>query len=116
MDPAKIRAVFKHYRYPRSFHEPVPIDPATMYHGRHGLAVHYQRAQTGWRPSERGGYTFCYLYNGNGELVAKGRSDCSPKDNFCYASGRSLALRRALGRVAGLDDLVFRQLGVPHIV
>jgi len=39
--------------------------------------------------------TICVLEN-NGEILSHGQASCSPKDNFCRATGRKLSLARAL--------------------
>lgn len=77
---------FEHYRFPS---DGVESEPEEFYVGRHGKAFRYYRGMSKWIPSERGGYTICQLGCG------AGLAECSPRDNFCYRTGRRIALGRA---------------------
>ena len=88
----KLRFVYKHYRMPNGC---IAYNANTRYIGRHGRALHYRRGGTSWSPLERGGYTLCYIYDQNGSLVSSAVAECSPKDNFCYRTGRAIAKIRA---------------------
>ena len=52
----------------------------------------------GFPPRARGGKTICYLYKdcGNEGPVGASAAVCSMSDNFCYRTGRDIALGRAL--------------------
>lgn len=41
-------------------------------------------------------HTLCTLRDENGEIVNVGRAFLNPQDNFCKATGRRLALKRAI--------------------
>jgi len=96
-----LRPVWKHFRFPK-YSVPCagPDGYENIYSGRHGVAHHYQRSESDWVPSERGGYSFCYLYDVDGEVVATGHADCSHKDHFCYQKGCKISLSRALFRLS----------------
>ena len=40
-------------------------------------------------------YTICEIKRGE-KIVATGATECHPKDNFCYDTGRKISLARAL--------------------
>jgi hypothetical protein len=106
MSERACRFVYKHYRFYRRFYArrraPAPMGDdsyeGTTFWGRHGLAHHYQRGISLWSPTERGGYTFCFVYEGDdaSEPIAVGLAECSPKDAFCYRLGREISRGRAL--------------------
>lgn len=113
METDKLRIVYKHFRFLGT--GGVNARETESYVGLHGRAYHYQRGVTkNWRPSERGGYTHCYIKLGD-DLVWWGIAQCSKKDHFSYAAGRSLALRRALGSWLSLPEEVWGQLGVREV-
>jgi len=99
-----LKFVYKHYRMPKAPLLTV-VDPSltvddtpnpTSWWGRHGCACHYQRGETAWTPSEHGGYTQCFVYDGERNLKATGIAECSPLDSFCYRIGRAISRGRAL--------------------
>lgn len=50
----------------------------------------------GWRPAAKGGMTTCALLDEGDMSRALAYALCNPEDNFCRATSRTLALRRAL--------------------
>lgn len=97
------RFAYQHFRFPSVRQGTSVLNTgyrrAEQYSGRHGTACRYKRGISKWLPSERGGYTFCYVYDDSdkgGELLTTGRADCSPLDAFCYRIGRRIARGRAL--------------------
>lgn len=66
-----------------------------------GKFLRYHRGRSSWKPTERGGATFCFVYDENGEICAHGLAECSVKDAFCYRLGREIARGRALKMLAG---------------
>ena len=94
METAHLRYVYKHFRF--LGHGGVNLKETEHYAGHHGRAYHWRRGTPGWQPSVRGGYTFCYVYDETGGVVATGRADCSKLDHFCYHLGREIARGRAL--------------------
>lgn len=46
--------------------------------------------------SPRGGETICFILNQENVVVANGTAKCSPEDNYNKATGRNIALGRAL--------------------
>ena len=93
-----MRFVYKHFRF-GWIADNLTVDPCLELHrGRHGVAGHYQRSVSKWTPREKGGYTICYVYSGvvEKQLLAIGTAECSPKDNFCYRTGREIARGKAL--------------------
>lgn len=88
-------AVYKHFRFLGN--GGVSLKDTEHHVGRHGRAYHFQRGRTKtWQPSERGGYTLCFIYNDEGEVVATGVAECSKLDHFCYRLGREISRGRAL--------------------
>ena len=97
-----LRPQYNHFRCAESLEE--------LYTGRpqRSECFPYSRA-TGWyglgefkemwnkfiQPSAKGGATTCQLINGDGIVLAAGLSLCSHEDNFCYETGRLIALGRA---------------------
>lgn len=73
-----------------------------------GLA-HYSPGKSDWKPGPRGGATRCYLWiasdSGRLACVAKGYSECSQEDSFVYATGRAIALQRAIASLKGWKSM-----------
>lgn len=87
-----LKFVYKHFRFVKSCFIPNTED---QWRGRHGFASHYQRGESDWTPRERGGYTLCFVYNSDGEMVSSGIAECSPLDAFNYRIGRTISRIRA---------------------
>ena len=108
--------VYKHYRRPptisqaREMREPWIPNEVETFCGRHGLAYHYQPGNGNGEPSPRGGYTFCYVYDQDKNLVSMGLAECSPKDSFNYKIGRDISRGRALKTLREIDEVL---AGVP---
>lgn len=95
METNHLHYVYKHFRFLGN--GAVNLHETEHHTGRHGRAYHWQRGtQQPWQPSGRGGYTICYVYNPDGELVSTGMAHCSKQDHFCYRLGRDIARGRAL--------------------
>ena len=69
----------------------------------------YHPGKSAWTPGARGGATHCYLWardDGGGLVcVARGTSECSPEDQFVYATGRAIALQRAIANLKGWKSM-----------
>lgn len=74
-----MRVVYRHYR----------MCEAT------GRMSRYRRGRTKGVPAVCGGMTHCVIRGDDGSVVSVGISLCSPRDNFCYATGRKIARERA---------------------
>lgn len=59
------------------------------------IPCRYTRGQTKWQPTCMGGLTECHLVLEN-EIEIVGIAECSLKDNFVYALGRTIAYGRAM--------------------
>ena len=82
-----MQVVFKHFRVPRGENELMPwFKPFTNKHG--------QVIRPDYEPSEKGGLTICILKDGD-HVHSWGLAECSKKDTFCYAIGRSISQGRA---------------------
>ena len=55
--------------------------------------------------------TICLLING--DITCIGRADCSPKDNPCKKTGRSIAYERAIGAFMANKDIAHNRNGDP---
>jgi hypothetical protein len=53
-----------------------------------------------WQPSEKGGYTICFLDTENGQTFT-GISNCSLRENYNKKVGRNIALGRAMKQMNG---------------
>lgn len=104
---------FKHYRFPKwewqlVIAKVVQIAYAVygygdIYKGRHGEALRYFRGISEWEPAECGGYTLCGVFDADGQPLAAGLAECSPRDNFCYRLGRVIAAGKALKVLEEID-------------
>ena len=64
----------------------------------------YRRGVTEWDPSEKGGYTACYISDGV-QLVATDVSVCHPElDSFNYSRGSGIARGRAFAKLGLMAD------------
>lgn len=101
----KLRPVFKHYRT-LPWKEPDPDITRSSVEGEYyqdEYIAHYpaDKDQRWFKPEPRGGKTVCYLYVVGGSAIAGvGAAYCSMKDQFCYATGRKIALDRAIHDLA----------------
>ena len=90
------KIVFQHYRVPdwvtTKRNAPKP-----------DWLFHYRKGQDRWRPNTRGGKTTCTLIINGKSYYGEGL--CSMADNFNYAEGRKLALKRALLITGYLKEL-----------
>jgi hypothetical protein len=59
----------------------------------------YNRKEPNFVPQTKGGKTVVVISKDNGEFLATGVSYCSMIDNFCYAKGRDLAMKKATARL-----------------
>lgn len=55
--------------------------------------IHYRSFGADGRPTSRGGHTVAYYKEPDG-LIRAADAHCSRKDNFCYATGRMVAVQR----------------------
>lgn len=55
--------------------------------------IHYRRFDDNGRPMSRGGHTVAYYIEDDG-LIRAADAHCSKKDNFCYRTGRMVAVQR----------------------
>ena len=83
----KPKVVFVHYRV-------VDQGRAMARRGRPRHDLMFERHELG-RVSPRGGKTVCKIDFGGGSY-AVGEAVCSMSDNFCYRTGRTLAMARAI--------------------
>jgi len=99
------RFFYRHYRFPRhSMLWPNTGNCVTpSFTGRHGVAYRYMRGVTAWQPKNNGGYTVCDLCNEDGDVLVVRIAECSPKDQFCYRTGRDIARGRALKALAEFE-------------
>ena len=60
-----------------------------------GQLTAHQLREYGFRPAAKGGTTLCEIEFADGN-VARTFARCSPRDNYCKATGRMIAIGRAL--------------------
>jgi len=54
----------------------------------------YRRGRTSWQPAPKGGETIVRLYHNGKPYI--GFAACNKSDNFCYKTGRLVAMWRAI--------------------
>lgn len=95
-DKEGIRFLYYHYRFTDAS---LPMDtdgPPTTHTGRHGKAYRFRRKMSKWQPRACGGYTLCAIVDADGEQLGGGWAECSPRDQFCYRTGREISRERAI--------------------
>jgi hypothetical protein len=111
-----IRSRYTHWRAPEAYREVNQGKPKLgdvyLYSRSNGW---YDKAlriidRAAWkkhvRPAARGGATICQIVDSYGHTVAVGLALCSFSDNFCYETGRTLALGRALRQLGSfIEDI-----------
>lgn len=55
----------------------------------------YHRGQNMWEPEAKGGMTVCSIRDSETGFVYLGAAICSREDDFCYRTGREIAMGRA---------------------
>lgn len=86
----EMKVTYKHFRLPKwvseFYPEGVPLEKVEE------LSVRYRKNTKDFVPAGRGGYTTASIeYAG---VTVTGVAVCSPSDNFCYRTGREVALDR----------------------
>lgn len=93
----KVKVIVKHYRYIRQFCSSCYADKKPLLVRFHR---HYRNEEEkdgdGLTVLTKGGMTEVLIVDEKGDELAYGAAWCSKEDNFCYKTGRLVALKRAL--------------------
>jgi hypothetical protein len=99
--PALVKTLYEHWRVPEypwqitdyAIGEMFKADRAQCEPQENWL-YRYESHNKYFTPKQTGGKTVCTLVLSNGESIV-GTAYCSMSDNFCYRTGRQIALERA---------------------